>query len=321
MDSLSFPVVKSLASGPELAPLLEAAYGLHDVRCQLIQATMRDVYRVDTAQRPYALFIYRHAQRTPEEITAEWRFIEFLHTKGAPVAPAVRRQNGELLLTLTAPEGIRYGVLSEFVEGRHLRHRYSVEAVQRYGRAIAQIHTLADVYPIDLTRPHNDYGFIVEQSLDALAPLLTHRLPTLNYLREVAERIKPRFNELPAIKPYYGTIHGDVIRANAQIADNGEVTVLDFDLCGPGWRAYDVASYLEVAETDEAKAAFLRGYQEIRELSAGELALLPIFEATRHIFSIGIPAQNIDHWGRASLTDTMIDASIEGLKRCMAAGA
>ncbi len=160
-----FPVVRSLVSTEALAKAIEAAYGFRGAHCQLIQATMRDVYLVNSDKKPCILFIYRHGQRTPEEIIAEWNFIDYLHTRGAPVAPAVRQNTGELLLTLTAPEGTRYAVLSDFVDGKHLRHRYSVEAVRRYGHAIGQIHALSDIMPDNFTRPCNDFRFIVGQSL------------------------------------------------------------------------------------------------------------------------------------------------------------
>lgn len=318
MSNPCFPVVKSLASTAALAEMLEAAYGLRGAYCQLIQATMRDVYLVNSQQKSYILFIYRHDQRTPAEITAEWSFIDYLHTRGAAVAPAVHQHTGELILTLAAPEGRRYAVLSTFVEGQHLRHRFSIEAARRYGHGIGQIHARSDTMSDNFTRPCNDFHCIVEQSLAALSPLLSHRAADMHYLREVAAIIQPKFNELPLAPPYYGMIHGDVIRANAQVADDGNVTILDFDLCGLGWRAYDVASYLAVAGTDVAKQAFIQGYQEARKLSDNELDSLPVFEAARHIFSLGVPALNVHYWGRMSISDTMIDASLDSLKQCVA---
>ncbi len=112
-------------------------------------------------------------------------------------------------------------------------------------------------------------------------------------------------------------VHGDVIRANAQVSADATVTVLDFDLCGPGWRAYDVASYLAVAGTAEAQQAFLAGYQEIRPLGEAEIGWLPLFEAARHIFSLGIPAMNAHHWGSVALSDRNIDDALQSLRRCL----
>lgn len=137
---------------------------------------------------------------------------------------------------------------------------------------------------------------------------------------QCATLILPRLEALPQAKPYYGLIHGDVIRANAQIADDGTMTILDFDLCGPGWRAYDIASYLIVIKglPDEAalEAAFLGGYEQIRPITGVEREALPVFEAVRHIFSIGIPAMNVNHWGSAYLY-AFLDQSLEQLRERM----
>lgn len=315
-----FPVLKSFLSPGPLGKVIESAYGLSSVYCQLIQATMRDVYLVKSHHESYVLFLYRHNQRTSNEIAAEWEIVDYLKASGAPVAPAVRQKNGDLLLVIPAPEGIRYAVLATFIEGQHLRQHYSPEAVRRYGQAIGQIHTLSDLWADinSLPRPRHDFDFIVRQSLTALEPVMRRRPQDMAYLRKAAATLETWFASPPTHKPEFGFIHGDVIRANAQVSSNGEVTVLDFDLCGQGWRAYDVASYLQVAGTQEAREVFLAGYQQIRRLTDDELSWLPLFEATRYIFELGVPAMNLNHWGTAYLSERLIDASIEGLRQSMA---
>jgi Ser/Thr protein kinase RdoA (MazF antagonist) len=316
-----FPVAKSFLSQVGLAETIAAAYDLSDVRCQLIAAFMRDVYRVSSGEQRYVFFIYRHRQRTLDEIEAEWRFVDYLASKGIAVAPAIVTNQGEYVLEFSAPEGIRYGVLTTFVEGQHLRQRSSVEAVKTYGRLIAQIHLLADEMPFSLARPANDIKQIVNRSIAAFAAEVPDHPEDLAYLQRCAAIILSRLEALPQEKPYYGLIHGDVIRANAQVADDGIVTILDFDLCGPGWRAYDIASYLAVirglAEESIWEGAFLDGYEQIRPIPAIEREALPVFEVARHIFSIGVPAINVDHWGSAYL-HAFLDQSLaqvrEGMK-------
>ena len=62
------PVTKSFLDAEALAERIEHEYRLVDVRCQLITATMRDVYLVTSDQGRYVLFVYRHGQRSAEEI-------------------------------------------------------------------------------------------------------------------------------------------------------------------------------------------------------------------------------------------------------------
>ena len=316
-----FPVAKSFLSEAALANAVEAAYNLSGVRCQLIAAFMRDVYLVTTRQEHYVLFIYRHNHRTLDEIKAEWQIVDYLKVHNVPVAPAITTQSGDTVLSFPAPEGVRYGVLSTFVAGKHLRQRPSLNAVQAYGRHIARIHLLADEMPFSLSRPVNDVAGIGNGSIAAFAAEAPERPDDLDYLHRCAAVLLPRIAALPQETPLYGLIHGDVIRANAQVGDDGSITVLDFDLCGPGWRAYDIASYLSAirGQPDEAETekAFLSGYEQIRPVSEPERELLPVFEAIRHIFAIGVPAMNVYHWGSAYL-HAFLDQSLTQLRNSMA---
>ena len=65
--------------------------------------------------------------------------------------------------------------------------------------------------------------------------------------------------------------------------------MLDFDLCGPGWRAYDVASFVQACGE-----AFIEGYASIRGLSDVESAALPAFE--------GVDLESVGAEGRALAT-------------------
>jgi len=320
LSTYLFPATKSLLSAGALARVLEAEYGLSGVRCQLLTATLRDVYLVRSATMRHVLYIYQHGHRSADEIEAEWAFVHYLAANGVPVAPAIPRKNGELALTFQAPEGRRYGVLARFAAGQHLRRRPGSPAVESYGHIIAQIHTLADAMPQRLNRPPIDLEPLLAQWIDAFAAEVPDRQEDAAYLRKSAAILLPRIQALPRSKPYYGLVHGDVIRANAQVSDDGRVTVLDFDLCGFCWRVYDVASYLAVIrglpEEQDSEQAFLRGYQQIRPLNDVEKKALPVFEAIRTIFSIGIPAMNISHWGSAYL-HTFLNQELNRLQLTM----
>ena len=119
--------------------------------------------------------------------------------------------------------------------------------------------------PFTLNRPIIDFEKIIRQSVTAFENEVFDRLDDLAYLLESAEILQAKIPELSKEKLSYGMIHGDVIRANALVADDGRVTILDFDFCGFGWRAYDVASYLlTIRNTPQEKdfeKAFLEGYK------------------------------------------------------------
>jgi Ser/Thr protein kinase RdoA (MazF antagonist) len=317
---IDLPISKSFFSAPALARLVEDIYGFADARCQLISASMRDVYLVNAGQQRYVLYIYRSGVRTPEEIRAEWQFVAYLAAQGMPVAPAIPTRAGELLIGLSAPEGPRYAVLTPFIAGQSLRRRSGQQSVQSYGRHVATIHRLSDSLTLSLRRPDVALATLVEQAISALTVVLRDRPAVVADLQECAGRVRALLPRVAGMAPEYGLIHGDVIRANALVTDEGAVSILDFDLCGYGWRAYDIASYLcairGTVDEGEYADAFLAGYCEVRALSAWEQATLPLLEAARAIFGLGVPAMEVEQWGSAYLY-SFLDHELAQLKRTM----
>lgn len=315
-----FPITKSVLAADALGRQLEYAYGLANVRCQLMTTTVRDVYLVTSAQQRFVFFVYRWEHRTYEQIAAEWQFVAYLDAHGVAVAPAVPTTNGDLSIRFNAPEGIRHGVLTTFVPGHHLRQRSSIPATQGYGRNVAMLHVLADALPDALNRPIIDVVDIIKQSVTAAETALFDRPDAVTYLYWCATQLYPKLANLSTESPAYGLIHGDVIRTNALVSEDGTVTVLDLDFCGTGWRAYDVASYLlTIRNTPDEAAfanAFLAGYNAVRTLTPAEHEVLPLFEAVRAIFEIGTPAKYVNSWGSAYLY-AFLDQSLEKLKHTM----
>jgi Ser/Thr protein kinase RdoA (MazF antagonist) len=318
---MSFERIITSFFAPEgLARHIEAAYGFQNVRCQLITATLRDVYLVESRAGRHILIVYRHDQRTREEIAAEWQLVDYLAQHAVPVAPAIATITGEQIVTFQAPEGVRYTVVTTYVPGQHLRRRPSVEATRRYGEIIATIHVLADQAPTAFGRTTQDIAARLDQALVGIRTILGEWLTERDYLEQCAQELHARLQALSKQAPSYGIIHGDAIRANALVAEDGSVTVIDFDWYGPGWRAYDIASYLLTirgSKDEQAFAeAFLSGYTAVRPLAAHEPALLPLFEAVRAILKIGTPALHVNLWGSAYLESFFVQ-SLERLKRAM----
>ncbi len=313
-------IITSFFAPEALADRLEAAYGFQNVHCQLITATLRDVYLVESHLGRHILIIYRHDQRTWDEIAAEWRFVDYLAQHAVPVAPAIATTMGEQILTLHAPEGVRYALVTTCVSGQHLRRRPSEEAARRYGELIATIHVLADHAPVSFARTTHDIAARLDQALAGIRAVLGNGLTERAYLEQCAQELQAHLRTLTHDSPAYGIIHGDAIRANALVADDGSVTVIDFDWYGLGWRAYDIASYLLTIRGDPNEQpfaeAFLSGYTAVRPLAEHEYSLLRLFEAVRAILEIGTPALHVNLWGSAYL-ESFFAQSLGRLKRSM----
>ncbi len=84
----------------------------------------------------------------------------------------------------------------------------------------------------------------------------------------------------------FGLIHADLRLANLMV-DGDRLTAIDFDDCGFGWWAYDLASALSFIETDprlpDLIAAWIKGYTHIAPLRAEDRAMIPSLILLRRI--------------------------------------
>jgi Ser/Thr protein kinase RdoA (MazF antagonist) len=304
--------LKSIPHPGELAEVIAGHYGLSTVRCHLIQSTRRDVFEVTSDQGRFILHLYPHVSYFRLMVEDEWEVVSTLHEAGVPVVRGVKTAAGNWSFAISAPEGIRYATLSHYVPGGHLRHRYSREAVRAYGRAIGLLHRTGSAFTPSAARD-DIHQFLLRMLLDGaevFAEIHPHRSEEAEALRRAVDVLRPRINALPRSAPVYTLVHGDAIRANCQVSPEGSVTILDFDLCGRGWRAYDVASYMQV----DSDGPFLEGYHEVQTLTDQEVSWLPMLVSVRLLVSLVIPCLHAQTWGSAALWDGEIDATVKLLR-------
>ena len=313
------PISKSFLCTNALSRIIEDAFRLSHVRCQLIKGTIRDTYRVWSSEDDFVLCVYQHASRSSAEIECELDFIEHLNRQGVAVGPPIRLKNDTRMLSLEAPEGLRHGVLFAYIHGEHLSRTPNIETAARLGSQIATIHSAADSMRAAINRPCIDFDTMVRRPIEAFGEAVSHRAESVAYLDAVSAILEPRICNLDQSKPYHGLVHGDVSASNTKVSPSGAMSFLDFDFCGLGWRVYDVATYFtEVMywKAPEGNAeAFLKGYQEIRPLRDWELQAIPAFAAARNIFSLGTPSLHINEWGSASFPDSRIDLVLDCIRR------
>jgi len=104
-----------------------------------------------------------------------------------------------------------------------------------------------------------------------------------------------------------------------------EITHFDFDLCGYGWRAYDIAVFrwARGSKNDGRWERFLAGYKSVRPLSDQELRSIPYFIVSRQIWVICVytehPTMKIwlrNEWA-AAMEDLLqiVDSLVQGGER------
>ena len=111
-------------------------------------------------------------------------------------------------------------VVTTYIPGQHLRRRPSAEATRRYGAIIATIHLLADRASVSFARTTHDIAARLNQALVGIQAVLGDGLTERAYLEQCVRELQTRLQTLTKETPAYGIIHGDVIRANALVADD-----------------------------------------------------------------------------------------------------
>jgi Ser/Thr protein kinase RdoA (MazF antagonist) len=274
-----------------------------------------------TKHARYVARVYRAAWRSADEIAYELELLVHLAGKGVRVSAPVPARDGRLALPLLTPEGVRYLALFTYVEGNPLTWT-NPEHCDLAGRLLAAIHDASDDFVSTHTRTALDLEYLIEVPLAALAPFLARRPDDWAYLVAFAARLRARLTALSAALEW-GVCHGDFSSTgNFRIGSDSAVTVFDFDLCGPGWRVFDLAPIQRAAvgyKNRRIWRTFLRGYLECRRLDSADLAAVPLFYALARLWSLGMRAAHVTRWGVLFMGDWYVDWQLRVFRQWEAA--
>lgn len=311
----SFPVIYSMLSSAALREFVDTNYNLgHVTNCRLLTRGLNDTYRVDTQRHRFILRVYRIPWRKPTDIQYELDVLAYLSQNGLPVSAPVSNKHGELARVIDAPEGPRTVALFTYAEGT--TPRLDEDISFQYGTVVAQIHNLTDAFSSVHRRFHLDLVHLLDTPMEAVRSIMSTCSGEFAYVESWAQTIRDR---LPVDRLNYGFCHGDFHDWNTHIAD-GRLTFFDFDCCGPGFRAYDLAVFLWNLKTNykdrvtDNWTAFLSGYTGTRPLPDVDRKAIPLFVAARRIWLAGIYLQNEDVWGTAIVNEGFFRSFVDQLK-------
>jgi Ser/Thr protein kinase RdoA (MazF antagonist) len=318
------PVIHSILAADSL-PAFIARFYLIDppTACFLLRHSWNDSYQLETATARYIARIYGVVQHTLSEIQFELDLLQHLAQQNAPVAAPILRRDGQVVTKLQVPEGTRYLVLFPFVPGDVPAIPIgSQEQSYYFGRALATIHTAAASFHSSLTRVSYDLDTLLERPIAALRPYLAHRLADWQYLVDVADEIRAGVPKLLPNGLDWGIIHGDPFSANARITPDNQVTWYDFDFCGFGWRALDLAhAYASAQDHKDPRSvwnAFLKGYRSQRSINESDLAVMPFLSAAADIWSMSVNLAKGPIDGFEWLDDGFFDNRFKWLRQSVA---
>jgi Ser/Thr protein kinase RdoA (MazF antagonist) len=316
----------SILSSQALAELVLASYSLQQpLRCALLQHGDNDTYLLVTGHDRYILRVWRRDERPIAEVEAEMRLLADLRSRQLPVAAPMQRSDGGYVQAVRAPEGTRFVGLFAYAAGEGPGRNISAEHAVAAGKAIANVHTVADRLTTLYQRPHLDLTQLLDVPLATVLPLLSHRQADVAYLESLVDQLKHQLDQLPLDQPFYGLCHGDLHKTNMLFDQQQRLTLIDFDCCGYGWRAYELAvlfwSTRHLPQAAAVRAAFLDGYQTVRALDVREVAAIPYFVAAQHIVITAVEVEQAMRGVADSqtITDSYLDDRIYFLKMWMAA--
>lgn len=275
-----------------------AAFGVQGA--QFISASENAVYQVKGPGGKAALRLHRDGYQNAETIWSELWWTKALANAGVQVPLPLAALNGDNIVTLPNGQlatmvswvkGAPFGIYGAPLNGTGTEQ----EALfKRIGQAVAHLHNVTDklTFPDTFQRHSWDRdGLLGETPFWGQFwenPTLTNDERTMVLrARAVAHDQLTVFLENGAD---FGLIHADILRSNTYIHDQN-VTLIDFDDCGFGFRIYDLATLMSQNEglenTPALQAAAVAGYRKIRPLSDEAEALLPMFLMLRRFASMG----------------------------------
>jgi Ser/Thr protein kinase RdoA (MazF antagonist) len=288
MSNVVFPVSYSTLRVDVLTREVLSGYPIGPVQeCRMWTRGMSDVYLVKTAQQQYILRVSHAHWRSFEDVLFEMALLDFLYHRSLPVAHPLKTTDGRWVVVVNAPEGPRYVTLMTYAPGEVPIGDFDQTQSTRLGQILAKIHlTSQDFAPIVERRPL-DLAHLVDQSLEIILPQVQNSA-TIGVLQATAQDLHDALRSLPQTAPFWVVCWGDPHSGNVHCTEDQQMTLFDFDQCGYGWRAFDVAKFLQMALCSgmrySVRDAFLDGYQSIQPLTDAEIVALQPLTQVAHLW-------------------------------------
>ncbi|MBA2391957.1 MAG: phosphotransferase [Ktedonobacteraceae bacterium] len=289
-----FPVVHSILSPVALLTEILPNYDLiKPINCIFLARGVNDTYLVQTGTEKYILRVYTANWRSNEDILYELDLLLHLQRNDVLVSTPIAQRDGNYINMLHAPEGLRQVVLFTYAPGKAL-NRHDTTDSYHHGRAVATIHNATASFTSTHARASLDLSYLLDQSMQNIKPLLAYTSADWGYLQGFAERLRSQIEHFSAQRLDWGICHGDCHMLNDHISSDAVITFFDFDFCGLGWRAYDLAivrwseGFYKMDPDDTLWQAFLKGYKEQRDITAGDLTSISAFVALREIWHMAL---------------------------------
>ena len=319
----TFPVLDSILSIQHIAQFVEDHYPINDAKAKILRTGINHTYLITSEEGKFVFRVYSYEWRSRTEILEELRLINLLKEEGISVSYPILDKQEQYIQKINAPEGLRYGVLFSFAEGKKIRN-LTEDHSYRIGELMSQIHGVTADQTVD--RVTYNAKSLTNTPYERALEHFSASLPEMQFIKRAGEEIKSLFAKFDSSKLWSGVVHLDMWYDNMNIDESSNVTLFDFDFCGNGWLLLDVAyTVMQIFHTEpdkekfEAKLqCFYAGYEKITPLSQEEKELLPMAGLSIWVFYLGVQSQRYDNWSNIFFSENYLKNYIGMIKSWLA---
>ena len=240
----------------------------------------------------------------------ELEFLDFLRKKAFPASTGIRARDDSLYFKLESPEGARAVALYDWAPGRKFGDSLNEATAERIGAAFARLHLLGLEWNAG-RELSNNHIVDFKVNVPALLEFCYDRPDDLRVYPVLAERLERALIELRLQDVPVGIGHRDFHPSNVHVADDGRITLLDFDGVGVEYFMQDVQNYvwgsLFYGFDPKYSDAFERGYESVRRFTADELRHKELFLLGKTFRLLAGMAHSSSSVGRATLRFRSMD--------------
>ncbi len=282
-----------------LANVALSAYDVPVARLTPLGRGLNTTFRVDGADgNRYVLRVQRPDGPSTAQVQSEMDWMAALGRDTDLVVPRPVATRTGSRLTVVADPAVpepRTCVLYHWVEGRFTDERLSAPQLYRVGEFTARLQRHGNRMN-GLDRPRvDDISAFGRSQVDGFSSTVVDRAVTLvasahsvaggARVRKVLERARAARASLRFSADVFGLVHGDLHQEN-YLFHRGEVRAIDFDDCGFGHYAYDLAVTVKeighLPQQAELRDALLAGYRSVAAAAVDE-DILDAFVGLRRV--------------------------------------
>jgi Ser/Thr protein kinase RdoA (MazF antagonist) len=246
-------------------------YGISNAKVSCINFEFNATFSVETETGvKYALRININSTRTIKNMMAEIEWVRQLNrTSGINTPTPIATLKDDFIVSAVHPESGQTlsAVMYSWLEGEEIGDEPTSDQLLEVGTAIALLHQESSDFVLSSRSElptFNDFFWGTEDFLFSEKSRLS--VADRSLIQEAHDRIMAYTRDLYETSPVH-IIHADCHGWNLMWHE-GKLSIFDFDDCGFGVQAQDLAVALYYLDTPEQEQALLAGYTSVKPLPA-----------------------------------------------------